>query len=100
MVGADTVDLTHLRRFVLLAEVGNLGRAARKLGISQQAMSSSMTSLEESIGMRLLHRGRGRRSVELTVAGTVFLDGARDVVSRFDDVLERLEGMRHRTHIG
>lgn len=69
------VDLRHFRSFVVVAEEGNIGRAATRLFITQPALSRQMQHLEEELGVALLVRVP--RGVELTDAGHELLDKAR-----------------------
>ncbi|NDV99734.1 LysR family transcriptional regulator [Salipiger sp. PrR002] len=53
--------------FLLVAQTGQLSRAAELAGLSQPRLSQRMKALEESLGQPLLHRER--RGVSLTRAG-------------------------------
>ena len=69
------MDLRHLPYFVAVAEEGSFTRAARRLYMSQPALSQRVRKLEEEFGAELFVR-RGR-AVELTGAGHMLLEGAR-----------------------
>ena len=72
------MELTPLRQFVAIAKAGHMTRASREIGVTQPALSAMVRKLEEEVGAPLLHRtGRG---VELTEAGRVFLEHAREAV--------------------
>ena len=53
--------------FVTIAREGSFTRAAAQLGVSQSALSQSMKSLEQRLGLRLL--ARNTRSISTTEAG-------------------------------
>jgi DNA-binding transcriptional LysR family regulator len=76
------LELRHLRYFAAVADAGTFTRAAERLFIAQPTLSQQIGRLEQILGTRLLHRGRD--GVQLTAAGTVLLDAARDVLSRVD----------------
>ena len=49
-----SVDLRHFRSFVVVAEEGHIGRAAKRLFITQPALSRQMQQLEREIGAAIL----------------------------------------------
>ena len=51
------IDPKKLLYFATVIEQGSLSRAAKLLGVSQPALSTSMDRLEAEVGMRLLERG-------------------------------------------
>jgi DNA-binding transcriptional LysR family regulator len=76
------LELRHLRYLVAVADAGTFTHAAERLFIAQPTLSQQMRQLEQLVGTPLLHRRRD--GVQLTAAGTVLLDAARDVLSRVD----------------
>lgn len=85
-------DLTSLRLFVAVAETGSIGRAARTVGISQQAASDRLRAMEVQVGVALLHRSR-RGSVP-TDAGTVLAGWAARLLEVAAEVAEGIAGLR------
>ena len=71
-------NLTRLASFVAVADELNFGRAARRLHISQPALSQRIRLLEQEIGTELL--ARSSRRVSLTLAGMRLFADARDLL--------------------
>lgn len=61
------IDLADMRLLVLIAELGSLAAAARKLAISPAAVSKQLTKMEKELNIQLLLRST--RKVELTDIG-------------------------------
>ena len=80
------MELRHLRYFIAVAEWKGFSHAARKLYISQSAISEQIGDLESEIGVQLLLRNR--RQVALTDAGQVFLEEAKKVLTAADHAIE------------
>jgi DNA-binding transcriptional LysR family regulator len=73
-----TLDPRLLRPFVVLAEELHFGRAARRLHVSQPALSQQLKRLERQLGVELFARTRAH--VELTDQGKAVLHPARAAV--------------------
>ncbi len=68
-------ELASLEVFLAIAETGSLGRAARELGLTQQAISRRLASMEAQIGVTLAVRTT--RGSQLTPAGLIVADWAK-----------------------
>jgi len=68
------VDSQNLLVFVAVAEERNMSNAARKLGLTQPAVSLSVRQMEEQLGVVLFNRER--RPLDLTPAGIALLNRA------------------------
>ena len=66
------LGLRELRTFLNVAQIGNLGRAAQAMNISQPAISLQLRKLEDGLGTPLLLRHS--RGVTLTPAGACLRD--------------------------
>ena len=78
------MNLHHLRLFRAVAAEGSLTGAARRLNLSQSALSTQIKSLEASLGHDLFER-RGR-SLVLTEAGRIALDHADAIFRTAEDL--------------
>ncbi len=75
--------LRDLRYFVAVAEELNFTRAAKRLHLSQPALSKQIRGLETTLRAQLFRRDR--RQVELTTAGAVLHAVARSLLQDWDD---------------
>ena len=76
------VHLRDLRYFVAVAEELNFTRAARRLHLSQPALSKQIQALETALHAQLLQRNR--REVKLTGAGEALFASARVLLESWD----------------
>ena len=81
-------ELTELETFVIAARGGSLASAARRLRISTPAVAKRIDSLEATVGLRLLERGRS--GVRLTDEGRRLVPHAERLLDRSDDLLDDL----------
>jgi DNA-binding transcriptional LysR family regulator len=62
-------DLGSFEVFLAIAETGSLGSAARELGLTQQAVSRRLASMEAKVGVRLAARtSRGSSPISAGIA--------------------------------
>jgi len=76
------LELRHLAALQAVAEQGSFGRAARRLGYTQSAVSQQIATLERIVGQRLIERPGGPRPVSPTEAGRLLLSHAERITAR------------------
>lgn len=79
-----------LRTFVTVADARSFSAAARRLGITQSAVSKIVTALEAHVEARLIQRST--RAVALTPEGERFYAGALAVLAAIDDAVASARG--------
>ncbi|CAM3095386.1 MULTISPECIES: LysR family transcriptional regulator [Vibrio] len=73
------MNVEHLKLFVRLASSQSISMAGQELGLSPAVASSHINKLEESLGVRLVHRTT--RKVSITAEGRAFLPYAEEVLA-------------------
>jgi DNA-binding transcriptional LysR family regulator len=86
MSAPQTIDPDLLRVFVLIAEGRSFTEAAGMIGRTQSAVSMQVRRLEETLGRKVLNRGKGG-TVELTPHGELLLARARQILNLNDEVV-------------
>jgi DNA-binding transcriptional LysR family regulator len=81
------MELRHLRYFVAVGEDQHYGRASRRLGVAQPALSRQIQDLEKEIGFKLFDRMP--RGVKLSAAGELFLEDARRILQDVGEATAR-----------
>jgi len=92
------LELRHLRCLVAIVDSGTFTDAAIELGISQAAVSRNLMSLEQVLGVRLLHRTS--RTINPTTAGVQVLAQARQVLAAADNLVAEATTGHTRLRIG
>jgi DNA-binding transcriptional LysR family regulator len=92
------LELRQLRCLIAIVDSGSLTDAAIELGVSQPAVSRTLLSLEQVLGVRLLHRTS--RSVTPTTAGVQVLARARQLLAEADDLVREATTGHTRLRIG
>ena len=77
-----TPTINELQAFAACARLGTTTRAAAELNLTQSAVSRSLGTLEERLGVALFDRVRKRLS--LSPAGQVFLAQAEEILGQID----------------
>ena len=85
----EWLELRDLRYFLAVAEELNFTRAAERLHLAQQALSSSIRNLEADLGVQLFTRST--RHVALTAGGEALVGGARHVLESAAEALDEVK---------
>lgn len=81
------MNLIKLRHAIFLADWGNFTAAAARLNLSQPALSRSIQSLEDELGLLLFERMA--TGVVPTTAGASIIEDARGLLSQADGLMAR-----------
>lgn len=85
-------DLRQLRAFVAVAEEGSFTVAAKRIFVTQSAVSHSLRTLEEQLSCKLLDRS-GKRVV-VTAEGELLLKRCRKMLHEIEQIGRDLDGLR------
>lgn len=89
----EFLNYHHLRYFYVIAREGNLTRAAKKLKVSQSALSMQLKKLEESLDEPLFDRQK--KSLILTESGRIAVKYAETI---FTTGQELVDTIKHGSH--
>jgi DNA-binding transcriptional LysR family regulator len=84
------VEIRELRAFVVVVEEGGVSAAARRLHLSQSALSQVVQSLERQLGVRLLNRSHSGTTP--TPAGEALVRRARAILTSHDEAVAEVMG--------
>ncbi|ATU93389.1 LysR family transcriptional regulator [Phyllobacterium zundukense] len=90
----DRSRLPQLAIFATVAACGGFRGAAKELGIAPSAVSHAISSLEQSLGVRLL--ARTTRSVAVTEEGALLLKRLRPALGEIDLALDAVKEANNR----
>lgn len=84
------MELRHLRTFVTVAETLNISAAARRLRVTQPALSRQIRDLEHVVGHPLFVRHPS--GLRLTTTGVTLRDGGLKAIAAADEALRAARG--------
>lgn len=85
------MDLNRIKAFASVVETESFTAAAGALGTSKSAVSRALQSLEQDLGVRLMHRTT--RKLSLTDAGRAYFDSVRGPLARLDEATSIVSAM-------
>ena len=83
------MDFKHLSYFICVVEEKSFTRAAKRLHISQPALSKMIKNLEEELGIKLLMRNNTQ--FELTEFGTFLYEEAKEISKQFESLTDKIK---------
>jgi DNA-binding transcriptional LysR family regulator len=83
------MDFRHLKYFLAVADELNIGRAAKRLHISQPPLTRNIKALENELGVDLFVRTS--KGVELTQAGQLFKEEAANIRMLIEAAIDRVQ---------
>ncbi len=86
------MNLDHLKTYIEVITTGNFSEVAKKLGISQPAVSFQIQKLEQDLGVRLIDRRQKKLTV--TEPGKRLLSFAQKVRDEYSSMLEDMNQLR------
>jgi len=91
-LSAHVPDLSSLELLVTVARTGSLGAAGRELGLTQQAVSARVRTIERLIGVPVV--ARGPRGSQLTEPGALVVNWARAVLAAAEELDAGIAALR------
>lgn len=96
------MDVRQLEYFIEVARQKSFSKAAEAIYISQPSISKAIRELESELGVVLFYRNT--KFVELTDNGEAILEQAQQIISSFQNIATKLEGVTKlqtgKIHIG
>ncbi|MDQ0203279.1 LysR family transcriptional regulator [Pectinatus haikarae] len=86
------MDIRQLKYFITIAEEGQITAAAKKLWMAQPPLSHQMKLLEDELGVVLFERGP--RQIQLTDAGKILFNRARQIIELSDSTIKEIEDFK------
>ena len=86
------MNLDYLRTYLQVIELGSFSEVAKKLSISQPAVSFQIQKLERDLGVRLIDRGQ--KTITMTDAGKRLMRFAQVVDKEREHLLRDLDQLR------
>ena len=92
-VGDIDVNLKHLYYFTVVAEVGNITKAAKELYVTQSMLSKNLILLEKQLGVSLFKRNH--HNLEVTREGRFLYDKWKTQIKAFRNDIQKARELGH-----
>ena len=86
------MELRVLRYFLTVAQAASISAAAEVLHVTQPTLSRQLMELEAELGTKLFARGRKKRRMALTEAGSRLRWQAEEILALADKTLASFQG--------
>ena len=86
------MELRDLRFFCVTAEMENVTKAAKSLGVSQPFVTKVIHRMEEELGTKLFDLER--RRIVLNASGEYFYKTAKSILNQFDGLIDDMAAMQ------
>lgn len=83
------MDLLQLQYFCTIAQYENMTKAAKALFVSQPNLSTSLSRLEDDLGVKLFDRRRGK--ISLTPSGQLFLEHTQRALGELNEGVKAVQ---------
>ncbi|MDP1363042.1 LysR family transcriptional regulator, partial [Klebsiella variicola] len=87
----------ELKVFLIVDRLKRFTKAAAEIGVTPSAVSHTVKSLEERLGIRLL--ARTTRSISTTEAGEWLINEIGPLIEQVDDAIIRLSELREKPSV-
>lgn len=91
-IGSSSISLKELRHVLLLHETLSFQRAAERAGVTQPALSQSIATLEQRLGVKLFDRNR--RKVSATGFGDLIAERAAAILNDLSEMDQQISALR------
>ena len=90
------MNIDQIKTFLAIVDYGSFSQAGEHLFITQSNVSKRLESLEEELGVKLVLRKKGYRTIELTEYGLNYVPVAREMLSllQIGDNLKNMEDVK------
>ena len=89
-------ELSGMKAFVTVAELGSFSKAAEQLNLTQPALTKKIKKIEDNLNIALFERTT--RKIALTQAGKMLLPKAKALIASLDAAIFNLNDLTSQIH--